>query len=60
MTSRFFAFLAGLLVLAGAAGPSALAQDFPSRPVTLVVPYPAGGGADIIGRMVAEIGRAHV
>lgn len=54
MTSRFFAFLAGLLVLAGAAGPSALAQDFPSRPVTLVVPYPAGGGADIIGRMVAD------
>lgn len=54
MTSRFFAFLVGLLVLAGAAGPSALAQDFPSRPVTLVVPYPAGGGADIIGRMVAD------
>lgn len=44
----------GLLsVLAIGAGP-ALAQDFPSRPITLTVPYPAGGGADIIGRMFAE------
>ena len=31
-----------------------MAQTYPSRPVTLVVPYPAGGGADIIGRMLAE------
>ena len=40
------------LALLGPIG--SMAQTYPSRPVTLVVPYPAGGGADIIGRMLAE------
>lgn len=31
-----------------------LAQTFPQKTVTLVVPYPAGGATDVIGRMVAE------
>ncbi len=31
-----------------------LAQDFPKKIVTLIVPYPAGGATDVIGRMVAE------
>ncbi len=39
--------LAGLL-LAGAA----LAQNYPSKPVTLLVPYPAGGLSDVIARTV--------
>jgi len=43
------ALLAGLLV-AGAAH----AQDYPSRPITLVVPYAAGGGNDVMARIVAE------
>jgi tripartite-type tricarboxylate transporter receptor subunit TctC len=30
----------------------ALAQDYPSRPVTLVVPVPPGGAADFIGRTI--------
>jgi hypothetical protein len=33
---------------------SALAQDFPTRPLTLVVPYPAAGAADIFGRSIAQ------
>src|SRR5215470_12407797 len=31
---------------------SATAQDYPSRPITLIVPYPAGGGVDVMGRLV--------
>jgi tripartite-type tricarboxylate transporter receptor subunit TctC len=32
----------------------ALAQDYPVRPITLVVPYAAGGGNDVMARIVAE------
>src|SRR5919197_1545665 len=34
------------------------AQVFPSRPVTIVVPYPAGGPADTVGRIMADGMRA--
>ena len=33
---------------------AAQAQDYPSRPITLVVPYAAGGGNDVMARIVAE------
>ena len=33
---------------------AARAQTYPSRPITLIVPYPPGGGADAMGRMVAQ------
>ena len=38
------------LALSGAA----FAQDYPARPITLVVPYAAGGGNDVMARIVAE------
>ncbi len=44
---RWTAFLSGLL-FAGAA----CAQTYPSKPVTLMVPYPAGGLSDVIARTV--------
>ena len=46
----------GLTITASA---PALAQTWPERPVKLIVPYPAGGNSDSIGRFVAEgIGQA--
>src|SRR5262249_10998523 len=33
---------------------SAAAQDYPSRPITLIVPYAAGGGNDLMARTAAE------
>ncbi len=41
-----------LVVLAAAAG-GAAAQDWPSRPITLVVAFPAGGDDDLLGRVLA-------
>ncbi|GAB4066279.1 tripartite tricarboxylate transporter substrate binding protein [Ancylobacter sonchi] len=44
---------ASAAAFAFAAAPS-LAQGFPERPVTLVIPFPAGGSTDLVGRLVAE------
>jgi tripartite-type tricarboxylate transporter receptor subunit TctC len=30
------------------------AQSYPTRPITLIVPNPAGGGTDVVGRIVAK------
>jgi tripartite-type tricarboxylate transporter receptor subunit TctC len=40
----------GAAILSG----SARAEDFPSRPVRIIVPYPAGGSNDIIARVLAQ------
>jgi len=44
---------ASLLVLP-ASWTAALADDYPSRRVTLIVPFPPSGGADILGRLIAK------
>jgi len=45
---------AALLAVAPAAWSPALADDYPTRRVTLIVPFPPGGGADILGRVLAK------
>jgi tripartite-type tricarboxylate transporter receptor subunit TctC len=54
-----FAFSAALgsigsLIAAILAAHPALAQTWPTRPVTLIVPFGAGGSSDVIARVVAE------
>jgi tripartite-type tricarboxylate transporter receptor subunit TctC len=39
---------------------AASAQEFPNRPVTLIVPFPAGGGTDIAVRAIAEAASRHL
>jgi tripartite-type tricarboxylate transporter receptor subunit TctC len=51
-TARRFALL--LLAVMAAVPSAAPAQDYPARPITLVVPYAAGGGNDVMARVVAE------
>jgi tripartite-type tricarboxylate transporter receptor subunit TctC len=49
---------------AGAVAPAlprfAYAQGYPSRPITMIVPYAAGGPTDTVGRVVAERMRAQL
>ncbi len=56
MNSRARSALAGCLltVAALAATPAAIAAEYPTRPIKLVVPYAAGGPTDVLGRLVGE------
>ena len=55
---RAVALAAAIICLAAgmvATGPSVQAQDhYPSRPIRLLVPFPAGGPVDVMGRLVAQ------
>jgi len=46
--------VAATLTLGALPQAPALAQSYPARPVTLVVPFPPGGGTDTGGRIIAE------
>ncbi|MBM3530762.1 MAG: tripartite tricarboxylate transporter substrate binding protein BugD [Alphaproteobacteria bacterium] len=49
-----FKLLSALAVATVALAVPAQAQDYPTRAVTVVVPFPAGGPSDVIARIVAE------
>ncbi len=56
MTSRsFLLMLAAALLAAPILGSRALAQDYPARPVRIIVPFGAGGPADVAARLLGNM-----
>jgi tripartite-type tricarboxylate transporter receptor subunit TctC len=53
LTRRDFATLAGSVIV-GTAISTANGQTYPDRPIRIIVGYPAGGGVDIVARLVSE------
>ena len=53
---KFLGSIAGLM--GASAAKQAAAESYPSRPVTMIVPFPAGGPTDTIGRIFAEAMRS--
>ena len=48
------AFTASVLLAAFLAAPGVQAQAYPARPITIVVPFSAGGGVDTMARLLAD------
>jgi tripartite-type tricarboxylate transporter receptor subunit TctC len=51
---RTLTFAAATLIAVSYPALPASAQDWPTRPVTMVVPFPPGGGTDVLGRIVGR------
>jgi tripartite-type tricarboxylate transporter receptor subunit TctC len=49
----------GMTLLLASLSGAALAQQYPSGPVTIVVPFTPGGSTDILGRLAAEVLQSH-
>jgi tripartite-type tricarboxylate transporter receptor subunit TctC len=52
---RFAQALVAALLMAAVVGSQALAQDYPSRPVKIIVPFGPGGPADVTARQIGSI-----
>jgi len=48
-------FLRGSLAVLAFAATAACAQNYPGKPIEWVVPYPAGGGSDVVARALSEV-----
>src|SRR6476620_3626819 len=51
---RSGAVAAALLAALALAAAPVRAQDYPNRPITLIVPFPPGGSTTIVGRIIAD------
>ncbi len=60
MNRRMLVAALTAIAAAGALGGIAQAQNFPTKPVTIIVPWPAGGGTDISMRALAEAAQKHL
>jgi tripartite-type tricarboxylate transporter receptor subunit TctC len=49
---KLTSLLAALAIVCGSS--AAQAQGYPSRPITMIVPFPAGGPTDTLGRIISE------
>ncbi|MEN3293055.1 MAG: hypothetical protein V7642_2308, partial [Burkholderiales bacterium] len=47
--NKLFAFCIALLLATGAG-----AQTYPSKPIKLIIPFPAGGATDVLGRTLGQ------
>ncbi len=53
--SRRLIFVSGFMsFMALALAPTAMVQTYPSKPIKMIVPFPAGGTTDIVARIVAQ------
>jgi len=43
-----------LTLVSGAFVPLASAEDYPSRPIRMIIPFPPGGSNDVVGRLVSK------
>ena len=53
-TRRHFNRQIAAAVAASIAYPFARAQAWPAKPITMIAPYPPGGGVDVVARLIAE------
>ena len=54
VTARIFGFALAVVSLAAVPAHRALAQDFPNRPIRMILPTSPGAGSDLIGRVIAN------
>jgi tripartite-type tricarboxylate transporter receptor subunit TctC len=60
ITRRFFQLATGALLAAATFGATVAEAQWPERPVTMIVPWGAGGGTDAVARIVASLLEAEI
>lgn len=58
--TKYWVAPAALLIAVGMNSAQVLAQDYPARTITMIIPFAAGGPADVTGRIVADIFTRHL